>query len=439
MPAGGPSRGGPATRIPATAATAGPAPAAPAVNLSDDAFWALPLTDRHAAFAALRRLPRPPFFAEPAVPFADPGRGYYALVRHADVAEASRNPAVFSSGKGATSVVNLPVEFNEYFGSMINVDDPRHARLRRIVSRAFTPRMIRKFEDDVCRVAAAVVDGLLADGPGDYVEQVAARIPLTVICQMMGIPESSHDMVLRDTNIILSGSDPDFLSEDADEAVGQLLGAGQELAELVTELREARLREPADDLITALALANIDGEQLTSAELASFFVLLVVAGNETTRTALSHALVLLTENPAQRALLRADFEARIGGAVEEVVRMASPVMFMRRTLACDYSMNGQDYHRGDKVALFYWSANYDEDLFPDGEVFDITRAPNPHLGFGAAGPHFCLGAHLARREITVTLRELLSRVPDISAAAPPDRLRSSFINGIKRLDCTFTS
>ncbi len=411
---------------------------APPVNLSDDAFWALPLGDRHAAFAALRRLPQPPFFPEPEVPFAEPGPGYYALVRHADVAEASRNPAVFSSGKGATSVVDLPVEFNEYFGSMINIDDPRHARLRRIVSRAFTPRMIRKFEDDVRRVAAAAVDGLLADGPGDYVEQVAARIPLTVICQMMGIPESSHGMVLRDTNIILSGSDPDFLSEDANEAVGQLLGAGQELADLVTELREARLREPADDLITALALANIDGEQLTSAELASFFVLLVVAGNETTRTALSHALVLLTENPAQRALLRADFEARIGGAVEEVVRMASPVMFMRRTLACDYSMNGQDYRRGDKVALFYWSANYDEDVFPDGDVFDITRSPNPHVGFGAAGPHFCLGAHLARREITVTLRELLSRVPDISAAAPPDRLRSSFINGIKRLDCTFT-
>ncbi|MFI5065279.1 MAG: cytochrome P450 [Streptosporangiales bacterium] len=425
MPSADPSRGG-------------TAPAAAAVNLSDDAFWALPLADRHAAFAALRRLPRPPFFSEPVLPFAEPGPGYYALVRHAEVAEASRNPAVFSSGQGATNIVDLPVEFNEYFGSMINMNDPRHARLRRIVSRAFTPRMIRKFEDDVQRVAASVVDRLLAEGPGDFVDQVAARIPLTVICQMMGIPESSHGMVLRDTNIILSGSDPDFLSEDANEAVGQLLGAGQELAELVTGLRAARLEEPADDLITALALANIDGEQLTSAELASFFILLVVAGNETTRTALSHALVLLTDNPGQRALLRDDLETRIGGAVEEVVRMASPVMFMRRTLTCDYSMNGQDYQRGDKVALFYWSANYDEDVFADGDRFDIARSPNPHVGFGAAGPHFCLGAHLARREITVTLRELLSRVPDISAAAPPDRLRSSFINGIKHLECTFT-
>jgi cytochrome P450 len=409
------------------------------VNLSDDAFWAQPLDERHAAFAALRGRATPPFFAEPVMPFAEPGPGYYALVRHADVVEASRNPAVFSSARGATNIVDLPVEFNEYFGSMINMDDPRHARLRRIVSRAFTPRMIRKFEEDVQRVAAAAVDRLLAEGPGDFVAQIAARVPLTVICRMMGIPETSQPMVLRNTNIILSGSDPDFLSDDAEEAVTQLLGAGAELAELVTELRAARLAEPADDLITALAQANLDGEQLTSAELASFFILLVVAGNETTRTALSHALVLLTEHPGQRELLLADFEARIGPAVEEVVRMASPVMFMRRTLTCDYTMNGHEYRAGDKVALFYWSANYDEDVFPGARRFDITRSPNPHVGFGAAGPHFCLGAHLARREITATLRELLGRLPGISAAAPPDRLRSSFINGIKHLECTFPS
>ena len=188
-------------------------------------------------------------------------------------------------------------------------------------------------------------------GPCDFVAHVAARVPLTIICQMMGIPGSSYDMVLRDTNIILSGADPDFMSEDPDVAVGQLLTAGQELADLVTELREARLAAPTDDLITALATANIDGEQLTSAELASFFILLVVAGNETTRTAISHALVLLTDNPAQRALLLDDFEARIGGAVEEIVRAASPVMFMRRTLTRDYTMNGHDYRAGDKVAL----------------------------------------------------------------------------------------
>ncbi len=409
----------------------------PPVDLSASEFWGLPLSQRRDAFTRLRSLPQPPFFADPDVPFATSSGGYYALVRHADVVEASRNPDVFSSGRGATSLVDLPVEFNEYFGSMINMDDPRHARLRRIVSRAFTPRMIRKFEDDVQRVATRIVDDLVEAGPGDFVEQVAARLPLTIICQMMGIPDSSYAMVLHDTNVILSGNDPDIVSQNPDEAVGQILTAGAELAALVTELCAARSHEPKDDLITALATANIDGEQLTSAELASFFILLVVAGNETTRNAISHALILLTDHPEQRALLVDDLEARLGGAVEEIVRYASPVMFMRRTLTCDYAMNGQDYHEGDKVALFYWSANYDETVFADPARFDITRSPNPHVGFGAAGPHFCLGAHLARREISVALRELLERVPDIHAAGPPDRLLSSFINGIKRLPCEF--
>jgi cytochrome P450 len=255
---------------------------------------------------------------------------------------------------------------------------------------------------------------------------------------MMGVPDSSYAMVLHNTNVILSGNDPDVVGENPDEAVAQILTAGAELAALVTELRAARLQEPREDLITALATANIDGEQLTSAELASFFVLLVVAGNETTRNAISHALILLTDHPEQRALLTGDLEARLGGAVEEIVRQASPVMFMRRTLTRDYTMNGQDYREGDKVALFFWSANYDETVFDDPDRFDITRSPNPHIGFGAAGPHFCLGAHLARREISVALRELLVRVPGLRAAGPPDRLLSSFINGIKHLDCDFS-
>jgi len=407
------------------------------IDLSANEFWGLPLPERAASFALLRAQPRPPFFAEPEVTFAEMGPGYYALVRHADIVEASKHPEVFSSRRGATSIADLPVEFNEFYGSMINMDDPRHARLRRIVSRAFTPRMIARFEDDVRRAATAIVDDLLATGPCDFVSHVAARLPLKIICDMMGIPDDQYDMVLAQTNIILSGFDPEFLSEDQDEVVVQLLGAGQALADLVTGLAAARAEEPAEDLVSALARANIDGEQLTSAELASFFVLLVVAGNETTRTALSHALMLLTAYPDQRALLVADLEGRIAGAVEEIVRYASPVLFMRRTVTRDYTMNGQDYHEGDKAVLFYYSANRDEAVFTDPERFDITRSPNPHVGFGAPGPHFCLGAHLARRELTVMLRELLTRVPDITAGEP-DRLLSSFINGIKRLPCQFT-
>jgi methyl-branched lipid omega-hydroxylase len=418
-------------------ATSSSVPPPEHIDLSDTEFWGRPLAARRAAFAVLREREHPPFFAEPESPFAEQGPGYYALVRHADVTEASRNPAVFCSGSGATQILDVPAEFNEYFGSMINMDDPRHARLRRIVSRAFTPRMVGKFAHDVQRTAATIVDKLLEKGPCDFVEHVAARLPLSIICQLMGIPDDSYDLVLRNSTIILSGFDPELVSQDLAEAVSQILSAGAELASLVTTLASERGGGPGDDLVSALITANIDGEQLTPAELASFFILLVVAGNETTRNALSHALALLTEFPGQRELLMADFPARIGGAVEEIVRYASPVMFMRRTVAHDYVLNGHTFHPGDKTVLFYWSANQDETVFADPARFDISRSPNPHVGFGAPGPHFCLGAHLARREITVMLGELLSRVPGIHATASPDRLLSSFINGIKHLPCDF--
>ena len=414
---------------------ASPTPTASDIDLSQNEFWALSLAERHAAFAELRKLDAPPFFADPETPFTTENQGYYAFVKHADVLEASRHADVFSSARGSTSLVDLPPEFNEYFGSMINMDDPRHARLRRIVSRAFTPKMIRKFEDDVQRAAAVIVDDLLATGPCDFVSHVSARLPLKIICDMMGIGDEHFDMVLRNTNVILAGGDPEFLSDDMDTAVGQILTAGAELAGLVTNLASEREGRPGDDLISALASANVDGEQLAPAELASFFILLVVAGNETTRTALSHALVLLTDHRDQRDLLLADFDGRIAGAVEEIVRYVSPVIWMRRSVTRDTVVNGHQFREGDKCALIYWSANRDESVFDDPLRFDITRSPNPHVGFGGAGPHFCLGAHLARREITVMLRELLHRIPEVRAAGEPDRLLSSFINGIKHLPC----
>jgi cytochrome P450 len=409
-------------------------------------FWARPPAARHEAFARLRALPSPPYFEAPASPFGTEERGYYALLRHADVTEASRNAGVFSSAAGVTNVLNLPAEFNEYFGSMINMDDPRHARLRRIVSRAFSPRMIEKFTGDVARTAACVVSDLLGTGPCDFVEHVSARLPLTIICDMMGIPGEHYDLVRKNTAIMLSGTDPEFGGEDTGRAFTQIMAAGQELAGLVTDLaqqredqqREDRDRqgERADDLITALVTANVDGERLTDAELASFFIMLLAAGNETTRGAISHALVLLTSHPGQRALLTEDFEGRIGPAVEEIVRYASPVIWMRRTVTAGTTLSGLELHEGDKVLLFYQSANRDPAVFDEPDRFDITRSPNPHVGFGAAGPHFCLGAHLARLEISAMLRELLTRVPDIRAGEP-DYLRSSMINGIKHLPCEF--
>ncbi|WSC90515.1 cytochrome P450 [Streptosporangium sp. NBC_01756] len=393
------------------------------------------MAEREAAFALLRAQAAPVRFAEPEISFAPPGPGYYAVVRHADIIEASRNPEVFSSGRGSTSIQDLGSEFGEYFGSMINMDDPRHARLRRIVSRAFTPKMIKQFEADVQVEATRIVDDLIATGPGcDFVTEAAAKLPLKVICDMMGIGPEHYQTVFDASNIILSGGDPEFI-QDISRAAELLLGAGQRLQDLVVSLAA----EGGDNLITSLTNANIDGEKLTMQELGSFFILLVVAGNETTRNAISHGLHLFTENPDQRELLLADLDGGLPGAVEEIVRLASPVAWMRRTLTRDHEMNGHLYRKGDKVLLYYWAANRDEAVFTDPYRFDIQRTEGPHVGFGGPGPHFCLGAHLARREITVMFRELFTRIPDIRSVGEPDRLRSSFINGIKHLDCDFGS
>lgn len=407
-------------------------------DLSDRDFWAKPMAERRAAFERLRARDTPAFFAEPVVDFAPQGPGYYALVKHADILEASRNPEVFSSGEGgATNILDMPAEFTEYFGSMINMDDPRHARLRRIVSRAFTPKMIKQFEADVDVAAAKIVDDLLVTGSGcDFVTEVAARLPLKIICDMMGIPERDYQFVYERSNVILGGFDPEYTGDDVTQVVPLLLNAGMELQQLVQDLAAYRTDNPTNDLTSSLVNANIDGERLTSQELGSFFILLVVAGNETTRNAISYGLRLLTNNPDQRGLWLEDVQGRAAGAVEEIVRLASPVNFMRRKVTRDHEMNGHLYRKGDKAVLYYWAANRDEAVFEEPERFDITRSPNPHVGFGGPGPHFCLGAHLARREITVMYRELLRRVPGIQAGKP-DRLHSSFINGIKHLECTF--
>ncbi|MET8000085.1 cytochrome P450 [Nonomuraea glycinis] len=407
-------------------------------DLSDSLFWTRPIAEREQAFELLRGLRTPAFFAEPEISFAPKGPGYYALVKHADILEASRAPDVFSSGQGgATNIPDMPAEFAEYFGSMINMDDPRHARLRRIVSRAFTPKMIKQFEADVESAATKIVDDLLAKGPGcDFVTEVAARLPLKIICDMMGIPERDYGFVFDRSNVILGGFDPEFTGPDIDKIAERLLTAGMELQQLVQDLAARRADEPTDDLTSSLVNANIDGERLTMKELGSFFILLVVAGNETTRNAISYGLRLLTRNPDQRALWLSDFDRHTPTAVEEIVRLASPVNFMRRKVTRDHEMNGHLYREGEKVLLYYWAANRDAEVFADPGRFNITRQPNPHVGFGGPGPHFCLGAHLARREITVMFRELLSRVPQIEGGKP-DRLHSSFINGIKHMECTF--
>ncbi|MGW3770208.1 cytochrome P450 [Actinomadura verrucosospora] len=410
------------------------------IDLSDLRFWARPLEERARAFALLRAQPGPVFFTLPKLPFLRQSPGSWALVHHADVTEASRHPEIFSSEPSATSPADMPRWMDGYFNSMID-----------IVSRAFSPRMLARAEDDIARRAARIVDELVEAGGGDFVSGAAARLPVEVICDMLGIPARHHRRVVELTNIIVGYSDPEYVGatlEYRDGApkpgrlgtlrmLGTVASAGWRLHRLAARLGRERRASPTGDLTSALVNANVDGERLTPREFATFFLLLVVAGNETTRNAIAHGLKLFTEHPDQRELLLADFDGRIAGAVEEIVRFSSPVIFMRRNLTRDHEMNGHTFRKGDRVTLFYWSANRDEAVFADPDRFDITRSPNPHVGFGGPGPHFCLGANLARREITVMFRELFTRVPDI-AAGEPDRLKSGFINGYKRLPCTFT-
>jgi methyl-branched lipid omega-hydroxylase len=410
------------------------------IDLSDLDFWARPLPERDAAFAVLRRADPLPFYAEPEPEneWIQAGAGYWAVTRHADVDEVSQRPTVYSSAAGATNIFDLPPEFLEYFGSMINMDAPRHLRLRRIVARAFSPRMVAQIEADIVRVSRAVVADLVASGPGDFVTQVAARVPLEVICTMMGIPRGQWGEVFRHSNVILGAQDPEYVPEGENIAAA-LLGSGAALSGMLSELARQRRDDPTGDLVTALAQAEVDGERLSDAEIGSFFILLVVAGNETTRNAISHGLVALTQNPDQRAAWQSDFDAVAPTAVDEIVRWATPVTWMRRTATVDTELAGKQIKNGDKLLLFYNSANRDEAVFDTPFTFDVRRAPNPHLGFGAAGPHFCLGAHLARREITEVYRELFGQLPDIASVGEPVRLRSSFINGIKRVGCEFTA
>ena len=409
-------------------------------DLSDfDGFWTSPEDDRQRAFAELRALDQPAFFEEREIEAANipPGPGYWAIVRYADIVEVSRHPELFCSGHGIR-VTDLPPEMMEFFGSMIAMDDPRHARLRKLVSAGFTPRMLAKVEDDVRRAAREIVDRAASAGRCDFVEHIAARLPLRIICEMMAIPEDRFEEVLAATNIILSDGDPDYVPEGADP-ITAFIQAGADLAQLMDDVAESKVGRVGDDLVTLLVNAEIDGDRLTRQEIASFFILLCAAGNETTRTAISWGLVMLTKNPDQRRIWLDDLDGVTPTAVEEIVRLASPVMHFRRTVTTDGTMlAGREFAAGDKIVLWYNSANRDESVFDDPHSFDVRRDPNPHIGFGGPGPHFCLGAHLARRELSVIFRELLTRLPDIEAVGEPDRLRSPFVNGIKHLACEFT-
>jgi cytochrome P450 len=319
---------------------------------------------------------------------------------------------------------------------MIVLDDPRHQRLRSIVSRAFTPKVVARIEASVRDRAHRLVASLIAnhpDGEADLVSELAGPLPLQIICDMMGIPEEDHQRIFHWTNVILGFGDPD-LTTDFEE----FLRVSMDIGAYASALAEDRRANHHDDLTTSLVEAEVDGDRLSSSEIASFFILLVVAGNETTRNAISHGVLALSRYPEQRDKWWSNFDGLTPTAVEEIVRWASPVVYMRRTLTRDFELSGVKMAAGDKATLWYNSANRDESKFGNPWAFDVARDPNPHLGFGGGGAHFCLGANLARREIRVVFDELRREIPDIVAIEEPARLLSQFIRGIKRLPVAWT-
>jgi cytochrome P450 len=402
-------------------------------------FWHQPLAARMLQFAELRE--QAPFVRVTALdPLTETDISFHAVTRYGEVNEISRRPLDFCSGRGSTAITDIPTEAMEFFGSFIVMDDPRHARQRAIVARAFTPRQLQGVLDSVEKVCAEVINGFCDKGEADLVEVMSQPFPLLIICDMMGIPRSEFETVLRATNVILGAGDPDMIG-GREDVLGALIEAGMELAGLMNELAEFRRSHPADDLTTALIHTDVGEDVLAPSELAPFFILLSVAGNDTTRTAISHGMNLLSLNPGQRQTWQADLPGLTHTAVEEIVRVAAPVVFMRRTVTRPLELSGQPLEEGDRMVLFYGAANRDPRVFDDPERFDVGRDPNPHLGFGGPGPHFCLGAHLARREIAVAFRQLLTRLPDIEVDGPVVPLESlgiPLVGGIKHLPVRFT-
>ncbi|HJQ47608.1 MAG TPA: cytochrome P450 [Amycolatopsis sp.] len=404
------------------------------IDLSPMTFWSGTHADREEIFAQLRPH-RPVSWHRPVgVPVDPDDEGFWAVTGHPEILEISSRPDLFSSQRKGFMYDNLPAEFYQAAGSILGLDPPNHTKLRRLVAAGFTPRRIATIEGQIRRQASLIVDDFLA-GPRevDFMEAVAARLPMWTICDAVGIPEEQRAEITRIALEANSTHDPET---QRGRTPTQVLGEAIEI--LVTaalKLAATRRDEPRDDLMSALVSAEVDGERLSDQEIASFFILLVVAGTDTTRNSTGHAQLLLAANPEQRALLMSDLDKYMTGAVEEILRWSTPVMTMRRTATEDVELGGMHIREGDKVVLYYAAANFDERVWDEPTRFDITREANKHLAFGGRGPHHCLGAPLARTQMRVMLTELLTRVPDLKFGEPFFEL-SNFIAVIKRLPCT---
>jgi len=360
--------------------------------------------------------------------------GFWAVTRHADIAHISRHPEIFSSARRLALLQEsseAAIEMQRLL--MLNMDPPRHTRQRAFVNREFTPRMIGRLEQHIREICETLIDEVVPRGAADFVTDIAAPLPLQVICELVGAPPEDRDRIFELSNRLAGFDDPEYQVSRQD---GMLAAA--EIYAYAGELAERRREQPADDIVTRLLQPDDTGQVLTTAEFDLFFLLLTVAGNETTRNAAAGGMLAFFESPGQWQRLLAD-PGLIPTAAEEIVRWVSPVNLFRRTAICDTEIGGQRIAEGDKIVFFYSSANRDSGVFADPFTFDIGRDPNPHIGYGGGGPHFCLGRHLAALELRVLLAVLADRMPDIERSGEVSRLRSSLINGIKHLPVRFAT
>jgi cholest-4-en-3-one 26-monooxygenase len=381
----------------------------------------------HDQFARLRA--EAPVYRHPD-PESD--TGYWALTAHADVVFVSRNPELFSSHEKTAMINEYPQEqIDQQRMFMLNQDPPDHTKLRGLVNRGFTPRMIARLEERIQQTCDDIVGIALSKGEGDFVTLCAAELPLIVIAELMGVPLEDRHKVFDWSNRMVGGEDPEYgVTEE------QRFDAAAEMWAYASALAEEKRKEIKDDIVSKLITPDEAGNVLSELEFDLFFMLLAVAGNETTRNAISGGMQALMEHPEQWAKLKAD-PSLIPTAADEIVRWVTPVNMFRRTAMSDVEVGGVQIKKGEKVVIYYTSANRDESVFTDPDSFDIAREPNPHVGFGGGGPHFCLGRHLAKLELECLFRSLITQVDHVELVMGPRRLRSNFINGIKEMTVKF--
>ncbi|KAA9156551.1 cytochrome P450 [Amycolatopsis acidicola] len=364
---------------------------------------------------------------EDCIPYHD--GGFWVVSRHEDIREISRNPTLFSSNRNG-SIIRYPgVLTGETFEAtktmLVNMDPPKHTRTRGIINKGFTPRAVESLRSALTERAEAIVHKARKEGGGDFVEQVASELPLQAIAELLGVPQDDRAKLFDWSNQMLNFDDPEY---------GDPVLASAEILGYAWQLAESRRENPAGDIVSKLVTADVGGEGLTSDEFGFFMILLTVAGNETTRNATTKGMKAFVDNPEQWELYKAE---RPKTAPDEIVRWATPVIAFQRTATEDLEMGGREVKAGQRLALFYSSANFDDEVFEDPFSFDITRDPNPHLGFGGTGAHYCVGANLARLQLELIFTAIADVLPDLKQVAEPERLRSSFINGIKHWQVSY--